>query len=521
MFRRLRDPRILLVLALCIVKVPSAYAGDPNENWVEVRSPHFTVLSNAGERNGRHVAAQFENIRALFQAAFPKARIDAGKPTIAFALKNENSLKLLLPSYGLNNKEKHIGGLYHMGPDKNFALVRTDITESESNYHALYHEYTHAFLHLNFRGLPLWLDEGLAEFYGNTGFDAKYVIYGGVDLRQLLVLRPPNQLIPIPALVAADQTSPFYNAQEHAGMFYTESWALVHYFLVSEEVRQQKLIPKFLTLLQSSDDPVEAANESFGDLSKLARHLQAYASQNSFSAIRLPLQTNISEDDFTVRKLAPVEVLVQRADFLLSTGHREEALVVLHEAESKDAKFPALHDSLGYYHYLQSAYDESEREYQQALDSDPSDAMAFFYKAHVLLRKHGYTKETTPQIRNYLNRVVALSPDFAPAHAFLCMADMQDADTRPKAINEAERAMELEPGNLVYYTDFGKALLRNGRFNEAKLVSEHAQRVAATVRDRAIATSFAQEIAKNEPTSSHNDAPGHAVDAVVRGSEKN
>jgi hypothetical protein len=44
-------------------------AGDPNERWVEVRSAHFVVSSNAGDREARRIADQFEQIRALFSAA--------------------------------------------------------------------------------------------------------------------------------------------------------------------------------------------------------------------------------------------------------------------------------------------------------------------------------------------------------------------------------------------------------------------------------------------------------------------
>src|SRR5205085_1912528 len=109
------------------------------------------VISNAGAKEGARVAAQFEQIRAMFQSAFPHIRVDSGKPTIIFALKNEDSLKLFLPSYGLNNKEKHLAGLYQPGTSKNYALVRTDITGSGANpYHSLYHEYTHYLLRVNF-----------------------------------------------------------------------------------------------------------------------------------------------------------------------------------------------------------------------------------------------------------------------------------------------------------------------------------------------------------------------------------
>src|SRR5271155_6003980 len=67
--------------------------------WIEIRSPHFLVISNAGDHEARKVADQFEQFREVFQAAFPKLRVDLGKPLIIFALKNEDSVKELIPEY--------------------------------------------------------------------------------------------------------------------------------------------------------------------------------------------------------------------------------------------------------------------------------------------------------------------------------------------------------------------------------------------------------------------------------------
>lgn len=499
MVHKLSFRQVFLVFILCFAFTRPVRAADPSENWIEARSPHFIVLCNAGERQGRDVASQFEEIRALFQALFPKLRVDFGRPTIIFALKNEDSLKLFLPSYGLNSKEKHLGGLYHPGPDKNFALVRTDITGTFLN-HALYHEYTHALLRLNFRSLPLWLEEGLAEYYGNAEFENKQAIFGSIDPRQLQILQH-TPLIPISTLITADYTSPFYNAQEHSGIFYAESWALVHYFVASPEMRNQDLLNRFLRNLQQTDDSVEAANQSFGDLNKLASKLEAYAHQSSYIQMHFPLQAKVSEKDFEVRKIEPAEMQVEQADFLLTTGHPEDGLRVLHEAEARNTKLAGVHDGLGYYHYLHSALDEADAEYQKALDLDPNDAIALFYRARILLNRSGYNNgQTTSQIRTYLEKATGISPDFAQAHAFLSMTYTEAPETRAKAITEAQLAIALEPGNLAYFIDLGRALLRNGKIAEAKQISERAQKMASTGGDRAIAASFAKQL--TEPTSS-------------------
>jgi tetratricopeptide (TPR) repeat protein len=486
--------RFVVLATVCAIWPQPAFSSDPGQGWIEIRSPHFVVLSNAGEKEGRRVAAQFEDIRGLFQKAFPKLRVDSGKPTIIFALKNEDSLKLFLPSYGLNRNQKRLAGLYQSTADKNFALLRTDVSGTGANaYHSLYHEYTHALLRVNYRGLPLWMDEGFAEFYGNSQFESKQASFGMPDATQLRILQR-EPLIPIGTLLTVDFSSPLYNAQEHSGMFYAESWALVHYFALSPEMRDQNLLGKFLAALQATDDPVEAANQSFGDLKKLAGKLESYARSMTFTYGRMVLQTDISEKDFAARKLEPAEALTAQADFLLRRGSPAEALNVLHQAAAADPKLAAVHDGLGYYHYLRAANDEAEKEFAQALAMDANDMNAVYYQAHLLLRQSGYTKETTPQIREKLEKVIAARPDFAPAHAFLCIAYIQSPETKSKAIGEAQRAMELEPGNMAYFIDLGKAVLALGRIDDANKVAERAQKTAMTPRDRAQATAFVRQI---------------------------
>jgi hypothetical protein len=52
--------RIFLLLSLLAALVASAR--DQPENWLEVRSPHFIVLSDSSEKQARHVADQFERV---------------------------------------------------------------------------------------------------------------------------------------------------------------------------------------------------------------------------------------------------------------------------------------------------------------------------------------------------------------------------------------------------------------------------------------------------------------------------
>jgi tetratricopeptide (TPR) repeat protein len=500
---------LAVILGLLLILGIPGSASDRNQNWIEIRSPHFLVLSNAGEKEGRHVAAQFENIRALFHAVFLKARVDPGKPTIIFALRNEDSLKIFLPNYGTNPNSKRLAGLFLARPDMNFALVRTDASGTAANeYHTLYHEYTHSILRMNFRGLPLWLDEGFAEFYGSTQFDGHTASFGMADGNLVRMLQR-EQLIPVSTLVSVDSSSPLYNAREHSGMFYAESWAIVHYFMLSPEVKKDALLDKFLASLQSTDDPIEAARQSFGDLKKLADKLETYARQPTFYYAHLPLESGLSEKDFSARALPVAEALTHEANFLLRNGSQSEALNLLHQAADADDKLPALHEALGYYHFLRSDNENAQKEFDEALSRDAKNASSYYYKAEILYRKSGYSRDSTPLIRADLEKAIEFDPNFAPAHAFLCIAYTEADETRPKSIAEAKRAVELEPGNLAYYTDLGRAELANGKIEDAKTIADRAQKAASTPRDRSVAASFMKRV------TSYNASPNtKSVDIV-------
>ena len=62
-----------VLLAVTFFGPPALFAGEPQ--WVEVRSPNFSVVTDAGEKRGREVAMRFEQMRAVFGALMTKANV--------------------------------------------------------------------------------------------------------------------------------------------------------------------------------------------------------------------------------------------------------------------------------------------------------------------------------------------------------------------------------------------------------------------------------------------------------------
>jgi tetratricopeptide (TPR) repeat protein len=494
----------LRIVCLALFLIPSvALCAD---KWVEVRSAHFTISSNAGEKEARRIANQFEEIRGVFLAAFPSLKVDAGKPLVLIAVKNEDSLKVLLPDFWNNKDRTPLAGIFVPGFDRNFALLRTDVQGTGENpYHSLYHEYTHAIMRLNFATLPTWLDEGLAEFYGNTLVESGEIGIGQISKRQLALLQR-SQLIPIQTLMSVDHRSPLYNERAQVSIFYAESWALVHYLMTDPEARKEQTLKRFMEVLEKTNDSEEAAKESFGDLKKFQITLESYARQVSFHYMKMKPQAPISDKDYAARELSPAEVLTVQADFLEHNGHGKEARSLLQQAIEQQPGLAAAYSERGFYEFYQHDNDGADKDFDKAIELDPKDYRAMYFKAELRLRKDGYRAESTPQIISYLEKVVQINPDFAPAYAFLSVAYRQDDSTKAKALDAGIKATKLAPTVFAYYINVGNALMALKRDHDAQIWSERLNKNARTPAEKSMAEAFAVRLAKHEEDSAKKDS---------------
>jgi len=135
------------------------------EVWTEVKSPNFIVISNASPKQTRNAAKSFEQFRSLIKSCMPTVSVDPGTPLTIFVAKDERSFKALLAEERQEKNESQKAGVFTAGPERNFVALRIDLP-AEQGYHVIYHEYVHMLMRLNLGELPLWLNEGLAEFFG-------------------------------------------------------------------------------------------------------------------------------------------------------------------------------------------------------------------------------------------------------------------------------------------------------------------------------------------------------------------
>ncbi len=112
-----------LAWGFCFFACMFAYAGE--KRWVEVRSPHFRVLSDGSDKDARRIAREFEQMRTVFASGFPNLRLDSGAPLLVLAPRDEPSMKALAPQLWKEKGAKPAGYFQH-GWEKQFAVVRLD-----------------------------------------------------------------------------------------------------------------------------------------------------------------------------------------------------------------------------------------------------------------------------------------------------------------------------------------------------------------------------------------------------------
>lgn len=138
-----------------------------------MKSAHFTVWSNAGDRTTRSLLWQLEQIRFAIATLWPWAQADLAKPMLVVALKDEQSMRTLAPEFRERKGGVRPVSVWVTGADQHYMAIRADLrgddTQFANPYMSAYFSYVNLILTSSFgRDLPLWFSRGLAGVLSNT-----------------------------------------------------------------------------------------------------------------------------------------------------------------------------------------------------------------------------------------------------------------------------------------------------------------------------------------------------------------
>lgn len=447
---------ILLSICLLLCAPPSAAARD---KWTRLRTENFTVVGDASEADMRRLAAELEGFRQTLALLLPKARITTPVGTTVVLFKNHIAFKPFKPRYKGKIRED-VGGYFLDRPDGNY-IAMTAETRGLPPLHVIFHEYEHFVVRNNIDRAPLWLNEGLAEFYGTFQvIDENRKARLGIAMAHHTRALRNSRMLPLETLLTVDHKSPHYNESDKAGIFYAQSWALVHYLMFGNNAARQEQLTRFIAGLNTDATLEENFRQSFqADYAQIEKELRDYVRKFLFPALDFTFTKPLdAAKDIESRPLSEAEVEHLLGDLLFQQVDRDaEAEARFTKATTLDPKLAPARLSLGLLRLRQSKRAEALSLFDASLALDANNYLAHFYRG-VVLRLEGRHDDALEAQQ----RAIKLRPDIARMHVERALI-YSDTDRNPAALAAFNQALRLEPRDTSIYRSRAYTYLRINR----------------------------------------------------------
>jgi len=448
--------------------------------WIEVSSPHFSVVTDAGDERGREVATRFEQMRAVYAALMSNAKVNIPIPLEIVAFRNTKEFRQVAPLW--NGKPVQLAGLFQPGNDRCFILLDMSV---ENPWNVVFHEYAHQLMNGTLtQAVDPWFEEGFAEYFSTIEVDSHQALVGKIPSTTYTILQQDG-MMKVADLLRVEHNSGTYNESgDRRTVFYAESAMVVHYLY------DHQLIPKLATYFGFKIDknlPVEdAIQQAFGmSASDFDKEIRRYVASKEYKGYKMKTPTDIETKGYTTKPLSAASANAIIADVHLhSRDYHEKAMEEFEAVLRSDPNNPAALRGMGYAYLQKRDFEEAGQYFRRAAQLDSQDARVHYYSGLLInLRGTRDSESDIAYMTSELKTAVALDPDFADAYMQLAFAQARSRDISG-ALASAHKAISLNPRNQGYY------------FNLADLYMQDRQTDHALGLFRALAKSSDQVVAQ-------------------------
>jgi tetratricopeptide (TPR) repeat protein len=435
---------ILFVLTLvCHTSPVSA-----RDTWISIRSKNFVLVGNTSEKDLKQVGVRLEQFREVFSRLFPKTNFSSPVPTTVVVFKSDSSYRPFKPS-------ANTAGYFQAGTDVNYITLTTEVRGEQNPFTVIFHEYTHLLVGNNVRTPPTWFNEGLAEYYSTFSITDDQKVELGRPIASHVYRLRENKILPLRTLFQVDHQSPYYNERDKQSIFYSESWALMHYLILGKNRERRAQLSKFVDLLGANTPMEQAFQQAFQTTFEvMEKELREYINQNRYSFEVGHFEKKLELD--TSMQTAPMseaEAQAYLGDLLLhinragSEGYLQKALAL-------DPDLPMANASLGMLRVREGKTDEARKSLERAVLANSQNYLIHYYFAYALSRDGmgdsglvtGFKPETVVKIRDELKKAIQLRPDFPESYTLLAFVSLVTGTQLDESIAQLKRALATSPG---------------------------------------------------------------------------
>ena len=487
-------PLILLIVLGLAAPFP-AFA-----KWLKITSPHFELYTDAGAETGREALRRLEEIQQVY-----RGRDGSPVPVRVFLFSSESDFSHYRPAESTT-------AFFQGGPQRNYIAMRY---AGEQTYRVAFHEYVHMVLNHSSARLPRWLEEGTAEFYSTLEMGGASLIAGKPIPAHLRTLRESSWLTAA-QLQSVDRDSPYYNERGKVGVFYAQSWALVHMLNVSPKYRSG--IQRFASLIDDGTPGPPAFEKAFlRPMETALGDLQAYLKRDRFPVMRIGADPRTNVRISEPRELSPVEAQLAQAELLLTVKNEAEAEKKYKRLARRNPENPEVETGLGALALDRHKYNEARQYLESAIRLGSRDAQTYFEYAMLLRDSGGRPEAVAENLRNALK----LNPEFAEAYFMLGLLLTQE-DRPGEAVGHLQHAAAILPRQAYIWHALALAHHSLGQDGQARQAAYRAMQAAATRQEAEMAEAALQLTVpappriqpEGKPSENRLDGTLHRIDCL-------
>jgi tetratricopeptide (TPR) repeat protein len=432
-----------------------------DEQWLRIKSPNFEIYTTAGQRDGRDLIRRFEQVRGFYMKALSLSLSDS-RPVCIIAFRSDKEYEPYSP-------KDFAAAFYLPGFRREFIVMKGAGSEY---YIPAVHEYTHLLVKQSGITVPLWLNEGLAQFYSTMEERGGRIVVGK-PIPNVGDTLANEKWIDLRAIFAAGPDSALYNDKKQAGMFYAESWALTHMLWQGANYRAKT--PEMLNLLAAGSEPQAAFQQAYGkSLDKVQSELRQYIGSNGLSATVFDFKWDKAADtpetsaDAPAARLALAEMLSQ------TEGQRAKALVAYEQLARDYPKRWEVEAGWGSALLYGRDTAQAAQHLAKAVELGCDDPKAFLDYQRALLRQ-GREKDAIAALRSGIRA----TQDNGDLHRELAIA-LTQAGEYNDALLEFEQVKRISDADAVqFYYNAGYAYYRIEDFKRSAKALETAAKYAS------------------------------------------
>lgn len=441
--------------------------------WWKLESGPITVITDGGERSGREALAKLDLARRVFSGL---GRASAPLPVEAFALTSEPRFRALRPA-------ESVQGFYQSAAERDYIVLNM---ASPDPTRVAFHEYVHLVLNHTTGPLPAWLEEGLAEFHSTLESTEGKVRLGrpiGNHLR-ILSIRP---WLAGGEIARVTKQSPHFDEASRAGIFYAQSWAMVHMLRLHEQYRGA--FPAFLSAVASGESQVAALQRAFGkSFPDLIVDLKAYLDRTALPVIDYTVELEGSAE-VQATELPDLDADLAYAGLANQCGRPQEAEKIYRKYRRTKPASARLATALAMMELAAKREESARALFEQAIQFPDAGAETYFEYA-MLLRDTGGSPSDSLR---YLEKAVERNPRHAEAQFLLGVAYAAQ-NRHADAIRHIEQAAAVLPRQSYFWHALATSYQALGRKQDARTAARRALDAASTSEQAEMARAALQAL---------------------------